>query len=428
LVKVASAISESPDSSLPKQQGDWADLKAAYRFLDNERIDPQAIGSVHRAQVREATAAHLRVLLLQDDSDAHGVKMQGLRHIQHSTLAKVPGGPMLGLMQQAWFLRPEPPAKETRAERMQRWRESCVWSDAAQEIGPAPEGVHYVHVADRGSDDMHFMAACEAEGHGFIIRARHDRRVEGPGGKLWAALGAAPALGRMEIRIGQQQANGGKKARRARTAEVEVAAMTVTLMPPWNHPDQHGPRTVQAVHLREINPPDDAEPVDWMLLTSEPAGNFQQARQVVKDYQQRWVIEEWHRVLKEGCRLEASQIESLDNFQRLAALLSIIAVRMLQLRDLADPEQSGQAADDPAALQRTCPEVWIAMVAALAVVDPQKLTPRQFFLTIAKRGGYLNRKRDGRPGWKTLWRGWYDITQMVRGAQLLQKHPPPRCG
>ena len=86
MVKVASAISESPGRSLPKQQGDWADLKAAYRFLDNERIDPQAIGSVHRAQVREATAAHLRVLLLQDDSDAHGVKMQGLRHIQQGVV------------------------------------------------------------------------------------------------------------------------------------------------------------------------------------------------------------------------------------------------------------------------------------------------------------------------------------------------------
>ena len=106
----------------------------------------------------------------------------------------------------------------------------------------------------------------------------------------------------------------------------------------------------------------------------------------------------WQKSNSEGCPPEASQIESRHNFQRLAALRSIIAVRMLQLRDRADPEQSDQAADDPAALHRTCSKVWIATVAAQAMVDVRKLTPGQFFLTIAKRGGDLHRKRDGRPG------------------------------
>ncbi len=117
--------------------------------------------------------------------------------------------------------------------------------------------------------------------------------------------------------------------------------------------------------------------------------------------------------MKEGCRVEAAHFDDAADVQRLAAIKGVIAVRLLQLRDLAD-----QAGDDPHALQRAVPRVWVAVTAALARCDPAALTPKQFWLTIAKQGGYLNRTRDPRPGWKTLWRGWCDIQQMVRGAQL----------
>ena len=414
---------------MPKQHGNWADLKAAYRLLDNDRIDPQAIGQSHRQQTCLSAADHPVVLLVQDDTDLQAVKIPGGRHVQHSTLAVLPDGQLLGVMQQAWFTHRKPPADETRKQRMARWRESCVWSDAAEAIGPAPDGCRYLHVADRASDDLNFIAACRTQSHGFVIRARHDRRVDESGHKLWPTLTKAPSLGQLTVTVGKQTGGCGKSARRQREATVRIAAATVTLPPPWNHPGDHQPQTVAAIHLHEIDAPADADPIDWMLLTSEPVENFEQARAIISYYQHRWVIEEWHRVLKEGCRLEQSQLESVDNLQRLAALLSVIAVRLLQLRDLADPERTGPAADDPAALQRTCPRLWIAVVAALANVDPMKLTPRRFFLAIAQRGGHLNRQRDGRPGWKVLWRGWYDIAHMVRGAERMQTHPPPKgCG
>lgn len=422
-------MSESPQCSMPKQHGNWADLKAAYRLLDNDRIDPQAIGQSHRQQTCLSTAEHPVVLLVQDDTDLQAVKIPGGRHVQHTTLAVLPDGQLLGVMQQAWFTHRPPPSHETRRQRLQRWRESCVWSDAAEAIGPSPDGCRYIHVADRASDDLNFIAACRTQSHGFVIRAKHDRRVDQTDGKLWATLRQASVLGTLKIEVGKQAGDRSYPARRQRKSKVNVAAATVTLQAPWNHPGDHEPQTVTAIHLREIDAPADAEPIDWMLLTSEPVDNFPQARAIISYYQYRWVIEEWHRALKEGCRLEQSQLESIDNLQRLAALLSIMAVRLIQLRDLADPERTGPAADEPAALQRTCPRLWIAVVAALANVDPMKLTPRRFFLAIAQRGGYLNRKRDGRPGWKVLWRGWYDISHMVRGAELIQNHPyPPGCG
>lgn len=422
-------MSESPQSSIPKQNGNWADLKATYRLLDNDRIDPLAIGQPHRQMIYQATAEHPLVLLVQDDTDLQAVKIAGGKHLQHTTLGLLPNGQLLGVMQQAWFTRREPPPGETRKQRMNRWRESSVWSDAAGAIGPSPEGCRYVHVADRASDDLNFMAACDAQGHGFVIRARHNRRVNANQDKLWPTMSQVEAMGTMQVSVGEQRDEQGRITRRERKATVQLAAASVQLQPPWNHPGDHQRRTVQAIYLRETDPAEDVEPIDWMLLSSEPVRSFDDAQCLVGYYQRRWVIEEWHRVLKEGCRLEQCQLEALDNLQRLAALLSVIAVRMLQLRDMADPQRVGQAADDPQTLRQHCPALWIKLVAALARTAPDQLTPRQFFLTIAKRGGYIGRKRDGRPGWKVLWRGWYDITQMVRGAELMQEQPrPPSCG
>lgn len=110
---------------------------------------------------------------------------------------------------------------------------------------------------------------------------------------------------------------------------------------------------------------------------------------------------------------------------RLAALVAIMAAWLMQLRDMAqvavkaESDDASSPANRPQALQSVVPKTWLLIVAKLAKRDPQELTPRQFWLTIAKKGGFLARKHDGQPGWITIWRGWYDIMLMVQGAELL---------
>ena len=418
-------MAESPGHSLPQQAGGWSDLKAAYRLLSHPGVDPRAIGETHRRGVRASAATHPVVLCVQDDSNLRAARIAGGREVQHAALAVLPEGELLGLLDQRWFTKVSPPKGETRTQRMKRWRESCVWSETAEAVGPMSGGCRLIHVADRASDDLNFMAVCGRQGHGFVIRARHDRRVDGAAGKLWSRLGREPALGTLRVRVGEQRDARGHVVRRQREADVAVRAARVRLDPPWDHPGEHEAREVWAIHLRESDAPDGIEPIDWMLLSSEPAESFEDARRLVGYYQRRWVIEEWHRVLKEGCRLERSQLDEPADLRRLAAVLSVVAVRMLRLRDLADADRSGEMADQPVALQRTTPQLWIALVAALAKVPPERLTPRRFWRTIALRGGWPGRKSDGRPGWKTLWRGWSDLAQMARGAELAQNHPPP---
>jgi len=119
--------------------------------------------------------------------------------------------------------------------------------------------------------------------------------------------------------------------------------------------------------------------------------------------------------------LEASQLDDAADIKRLAAVVAVTAVRLLMLRNLAHramdrntPEQA------PAVLQRALPRLWIFVVARADKknpTDPDKLTPKEFWLSIARQGGYIGRKSDGRPGWSTIWKDWYDFMFMFQGAE-----------
>jgi len=108
----------------------------------------------------------------------------------------------------------------------------------------------------------------------------------------------------------------------------------------------------------------------------------------------------------------------VDDIARVAMIKGVVAARMICLRDLADRDDPAQ--DDPKALEAMMPPIYIQVVALLACVAAVNLTPRLFLLTVAKRGGYLGRKSDPRPGWKVLWRGMSDVEVMVEAIRLTQ--------
>jgi hypothetical protein len=407
-------MARHPDRSLPRQARKWADLKAAYRFLNNPRVKADKLSGVHRQLTMQSLADHPMVLCVQDDSDLCAVKIDAEQYVMHSTLAVLPGGELLGMMQQRFFKRVDAPQEETRKQRASRWRESDVWGEAAGEIAAPPANTRLVHVADRGADNLRFMHQCLRNRCDFVVRAHHDRCIDQRSGKLWAKLEAREIAGTTLAEIGTQRGGKGRIVRRGRQAKLAVRFARVQLDEPSNHHEQHdGPLMVNAVYLKEIDPPAEVEPVEWMLLINVAVDSLEQALVVVDYYRSRWVIEEWHRALKEGCRLEESQLEDAEALMRLTAILSVVAVRLIQLRDLAGKENQ-----DPQALRQIVPEIWIKIVAALGKFPWRSLTPMQFWQTIAREGGWLGRKHDGRPGWKAIWTGWHDVQQLVAGAEL----------
>ena len=252
-----------------------------------------------------------------------------------------------------------------------------------------------------------------------MVRAMHDRYVDQSTMHLWSKLEAQAVLGTRKVKLGAQRDKGNNLKRAAREAELTIRTAPVVIAPPTQDHRTAGAKPLElwAVYAKEENPPAGVEPVEWVLLTSLDASTLERALLILDYYTCRWVIEEWHRCEKEGCGIEQSQLDEAADLERLAAIMTVLAVRLLQMRDLADSAEG----ESPAALAAQVPQLYVQLVAGLAKVDPEKLTPRKFWHAIARRGGWLGRKHDHRPGWIVIWRGWSDLLQMVRGAELYQQ-------
>lgn len=444
LVQLGSAVMSAPDQPLPNQCKNAAQRKAAYRLLSNPAVDPHAIQHAYRQATLARCADYPVVLCVQDTTEIDlttrkamkgrgklgGGTTQGL--LQHSGMAVVPADddqPLdspatpIGILHQQWDQRSEPPKGETTRQLQQRRTDADVWQETTQAIaalGPTP--TRLIHVGDRHMDIFRFLQCCVDVGHGYVARARFDRKVLDDDGQavdsIWSRLESQPASEMREVTVHQQRTAKGEVRCAARQAKLAVRYAPVTLPPPTNDVRTKGDTPIEcyAVLVQEVDPPEGTKPLEWMLLTSEPVTCEADAWRIVRYYRHRWIIEEWHRVLKEGCALEEGQFDDAKDIQRLAAIKAVVAMHLLQLRDLAET-----AGDDPQALQQMMPWEWIVAVAMLAKTVASELTPAKFQLTVAKRGGYLNRKSDPRPGWKVLWRGWNEIQFLVEGMQMSQQ-------
>jgi hypothetical protein len=128
-------------------------------------------------------------------------------------------------------------------------------------------------------------------------------------------------------------------------------------------------------------------------------------------------VEEYHSCLKTGCQIERSQLREGASLQRLLGIVAILAVRLLQLRDLARRQ-----ADRPAI--EVIDPILVQIIARREKLDPQTMKVRAFFYAIAKVGGFPGRRSDGEPGWKRLWHGWLRLLDWAEGFHLASHLPP----
>jgi Transposase DNA-binding/Transposase DDE domain len=423
-VQLGAALASCPEASLPQQTGSWGGLKSAYRLLNEPEVTHTALSEPHWQATRQLARQTPVVLFVQDTSEldftAHR-QTTGLGWIGntggrgfflHSRLAVRPmaGPEILGLAaQQVWTRHEIKKGTETRAVRSKRRKESDVWAEVVEAIGPAAPDQCWVSVSDRASDIFSFVRRARAQGWHCLWRVGQNRVVlAGSGRKAkllldWARRLPAQTETVVELRGRAEQAS--------RTVRLQVAWSEVTLCPPCNGQErQQAPVSGWCVRCWETSKRKQA--LEWILFTTLPVTDAASALERIEWYRLRWVVEEYHKALKTGCAIEQRQLQSAQGLQALLGLLAVVAVRLLQLRTVA------RTAPDTPVSQVVEPEL-VETVVRFRGGSTDRMTADQFWRAVAGLGGFLGRKGDGDPGWQTLWRGWQRLQDLCWGLQQI---------
>ncbi len=419
-----------PEASLPQQMGSRTALKGDYLLLNNAAVTLEALLKPHCQATLNAAGQTPVVLMIEDttelDFTAHPQTTglgsigngRGRGLLLHSALAVIPDTrEVVGLAHAQVALR-EPTPKSR--PKWTRSAEGRLWEVSAQQVGRPPAGTLWVHVSDRGSDIFEYMATCRQQDKHFVVRACHNRLLTWTEEQPEAAQTEARAL--MDYARSLPERPGSvyvvqvpkTKTQPAREAQVVLSWTEVTLSPPTQAPPevrQLPSLTVWIVRAWEPNPPSGAEAVEWVLLTSLPVRTLAEAQRTVKWYEHRWLCEDYHQCLKTGCRVEDSQLDDGADLQRLLGFAIPIAVRLLQLR------QAARNAPDAPAMTVVEP-LMVETLARRQKTSADTMTVAQFWQWIAQLGGHQGRRRDGPPGWRTLWRGWRLLADLTEGARL----------
>lgn len=437
LREVLSQLGEHPTASIPAACGGHAELAAAYRLFDNERATFESILRPHSDATRRRMAEHAVVVAAQDTSEVDmtrprqqvagagpmdgGVRWGAFLHPLH---VFTPDGTPLGTLDALAWTREEGPAKCASLSRGQRAaipieeKESYRWITTlrrAEEEAQRCPSTQMVCAADSEADIYELLAeACGEPRHvDWIVRACQNRALqqehdEEPSvSRVREHVAAQPALFTHTIQVRGRQAKvscetrGRRQPRQSREAEMEVRATRATFRPPHRADRKLPVVTVNVVQVREMHPPDNDEPIEWMLLTSLPVDEPEQVRQVIQYYCVRWMIEVFFRVLKSGCHVEERRFKHIDRMLSCLAVYMIVAWRTLYVCRLGRkcPDVSCETVFEPAE--------WKSVWKIVEQSDPPKVPPRLGHMVrlVAQLGGYVNRSRPDPPGPQTIWIG-----------------------
>lgn len=444
---IAEAMAASPGASLPQMFAHPYDLKAAYTFFRHPEVTPDHVQAGHRERVLCEMENPGCYLLIADTSEVYCSatgEIQGLGPVGaskdaqigfhlHSVLAvRWPSQPdtapphrptveILGLADQQYHVRqPRPeqfkhqgsPRRLVPAEEV----ESFLWENASRRLGPAPEGkdLVWIKVGDRGADIFDHLYECQRQNHRFIVRAKQDRVLlteDGKrAGKLFETVRATASCGELELELRT------RPDQVARTARLKVSITPLILRAPQiagQGPGGRPPVICVAVRIWEPHPPEGAQALEWVLLTDLEVAHFEQACEIVQMYSTRWLEEEFHKAIKTGMDAEGTQLKTAAAWFAIVAMKSVAALRLIELRE--QMRSRPEAPAESAGLNQL--ELEVLRVRIGKPIE----TVAEVAFAIGRLGGHLNRKRDGLPGWITLWRGWQVLQTLVEGVLIARK-------
>jgi hypothetical protein len=437
LVDVAARLARNAGQSLARCcQGDTAAVLGSYRLIENASVGAEAIAEAGFEAMAQAAQTTSGVLLAVEDSTSvvytHAVtdqlgttgSQQQPKHrgyLVHSVLLlEASSERTLGLVEQRRWCREDAGygRKHARKRRAYEDKESYKWQQASERMAGRMGSAmaRTISVCDRESDVYEYLRYKHEQAQRYVIRAQSDRGLTQGEQTLFGALAGEQAW-QYEATVDISQ-RGGRAARKAR---VQVCGRRVEVKPPADRGKQAESLPINVVLVREPAGDESHEPLNWVLLTSEPVQTVEHVKRIVRYYELRWRIEEYHKVWKSGVGVERLRQQSPANLERMLAITAFVAVRLLQLREQLpsrpnkDASQAGLTCDHILETEEW-KVLWLTVQKTPLPATPP--TARWACLALARLGGFTDTKRTGRPGWATLWHGWQALQERVAGFRL----------
>ena len=444
LIRIVEALVKRPDVGFPQAMPAVSELEAFYRFVESDRVDFDAVLAPHVQATVERMHAHPEVVVVHDTTefrfttqrddlgrlrnDSERAKKGFLTHFALALSADEARDPQGVVGAWPWLRSANTPTAQRRAGMSYDAAlesEQARWARGVLEVQTkVAEPGRVVHVMDSEADDYALLTTLIKQSCRFVIRQCYDRRIDQPvsgrPGKMKAFVETAKSVETRTVRVSPRRAVTGMKDRRrnlvraGREATLSFSAASVTLRKPYTAvSDLPETLALNVVRVWEDNPPEEHEPIEWLLITREPIETVEQIMRVVDLYRMRWVIEEFFKAIKSGCAFEKRQLESFGTLAVALALFVPIAWFLLRLRSSARSLPSA-------------PAITIVDSVQLEVLRrasnnrlPSVPTVRDVLLAIARLGGHL--ERNGEPGWQTLGRGYEDLRMLEAGFRLAMR-------
>lgn len=413
--KIFIELEKDSKSAFPGVAKNWAWLKGLYRFFDNKKITRENMIKTHIQNTVDRCMTETTVPAIQDTTSicfTGSDKIEGLGYIDdkekkkgflvHSVMAVSgeTGKPPGILNQQIIVRRKFYPGEESYATRLKRKRESDKWTIGLRETQKLLSGhAKVLHVSDRESDIYFHIKNIIDSKDGFVIRACRNRSTED--GYLFDSIKEAEHKGCLKIDVSRK---GGRKGRKA---NVSIYSRRLTIMPPKVVNHIGDPIDVNLVYVLEKKRKKDK--LEWIVFTSEPVNTLEECEKVIWYYKNRWQIEDFHKGLKTGCSIEKRQLGTRTQHEKLLSMFSILAWHGLLLRHNA--RTSGNQ-------ELTLNSLQVQILKQQYPNQKIDADAQSILKAVAMLGGFIGRKSDGNPGWRTILSGLTVLEYLKQGVLL----------
>lgn len=430
-IRSMSTLSKQPGLSIAAASKDAAEAKAIYRLLKSPKLSEEAILTSYRketmSQIKDS--GQTVVLCVQDTTETNyttHVKTQGLgesnntkaRALQvHSCLAMTPSGIPLGLLHQNIWARDSRQRGQRKVSRPFEEKESYKWAAAAKASTEGfPPGVRPVHIGDREADFFEFFFTIEELEQAYLVRAVQNRTTEQDGQLLFDRVKQEHVAAEISVHIPRDT----RRELKARETTLEIRYVESSIRVTDHLKKKLGEDlslTCTVIHAKEITPPAECEPIEWLLVTNLTITTAEEAIEKVGWYVQRWKIERFHYILKNGCEIERLQGRDAEQLKKLILMYSVISIDILGMTYLAR-----ETPDAPCTLFFD-DEEWRVLYRIANKTSELPLAPptlKEVISYLAKLGGFLGRKSDGDPGVKVIWRGFRAFHTVLEHYRYVQ--------